>query len=207
MVYIKNSPYPFFNKRFKMIPIFVLQHQNIYIVQCAQRITMKAIVDAMVLIHLAKITLLEKSCDYFHMVMISELVFNEIRAGKEKGIGDALIVEALVHHKKIKVKKTNDLKMIAMINNFNVYEGEAESVALYKQENADLLITDDQNVRKKKDLMEIKLIGSLAVILKLRKAKIIDKDKFRNAIEKMREIGWFSNAIIDTVLMEGEHYG
>jgi len=34
-----------------------------------------------------------------------------------------------------------------------------------------------------------------------------DKNKFVSSINKMREIGWFSNAVLDKVLMEGEKYG
>lgn len=78
---------------------------------------------------------------------------------------------------------------------------------LYKQENADLLISDDNNLRKKKEIINAKILGSLGVILKLRKEKKLDKNKFVNSIDKMREIGWFSNAILDKVLMEGEKYG
>ena len=52
-----------------------------------------------------------------------------------------------------------------------------------------------------------KYIDDLAVILKLREKKRIDRNKFISSINKMREIGWFNNAILDKVLMEGEKYG
>ena len=169
---------------------------------------MKVIKDSMILINLAKITILEKSCDYFKKVMISELVFNEtVTAGKEKGVNDALIIESLINNKKIELKKLKNKDLIKMINEFNIYGGEAESLALYKQEKADLLISDDDNLRKKKEVVNAKIIGSLAVILKLIEKKKIDKNKFVSSINKMREIGWFSNAVLDKVLMEGEKYG
>jgi len=163
---------------------------------------MKVIKDSMILINLAKITILEKSCDYFKKVMISELVFNEtVTAGKEKEVNDALIIESLINNKKIELKKLKNKDLIKMVNEFNIYGGEAESLALYKQEKADLLISDDDNLRN------AKIIGSLAVILKLIEKKKIDKNKFVSSINKMREIGWFSNAVLDKVLMEGEKYG
>lgn len=169
---------------------------------------MKAVKDSMILINLAKITVLEKSCDYFKKVMIPELVFSEtVIAGKEKGLNDALIIESLIKNKKIEVKKVKDKNLIKMANEFNIYGGEAESLALYKQEKADLLISDDYNLIKKKEIINAKIIGSLAVILKLKEMKKIDKTKFVNSIDKMREIGWFSNAVLDKVLMEGEKYG
>lgn len=50
--------------------------------------------------------------------------------------------------------------MIAKANAFNIQRGEAEAVALYWQEEADLLATDDDNVRRKKDALRIKTIGT-----------------------------------------------
>ncbi len=169
---------------------------------------MKVVKDSMVLINLAKITILEKSCDYFKKVIIPELVFNEVvTAGKKKGMNDAIIVENLVKNKKIEVKKIKNKDLIKTVNEFNIYEGEAEALALYKQEKANFLISDDDNLRKKKSIINAEIIGSLAVILKLRKNKKIDKKKFISSIDKMREIGWFSNSVIDKILIEGEKYG
>ncbi len=158
--------------------------------------------DAMVIIHLAKITLLEKSCDYFKNVVISELVYNEtVVKGKEHP--EAIIIKELAEKKKIKVKKMSNNLFVNKANQYNIQRGESESVALYWQENSDLLATDDDNVRKKKALLNLNLIGTPAIIFKLYKDSIIDKEKFKESISQLREIGWFSNAILDKVLMEG----
>ena len=167
---------------------------------------MKVVKDAMVLIHLAKITLLEKSCDYFKTVMIPFLVVEEaVTEGKRLGYDDALLIERIIVGKKIIVKTVSDMKLLELAYQFNIGGGEAEAFALYKQEKADVLISDDYNLRKRKDSMNVAVIGSLAVLLKLRKDKKIDQNKFRSSINTMREIGWFSNAILDKVLMEGEN--
>jgi len=159
--------------------------------------------DAMVLIHLAKITLLEKSCDFFGDVLIPELVFDEtVKAGKEKGFEDAMIIEKIIKEKKIKVKKVKKKDFIKKLNNFNVFGGEAESVALYWQEQADLIACDDDNVRKKKELLEINLIGTPSVILALYKSKKIQSEKAIQSLNKLRKIGWFSNEVLDRVLLE-----
>ncbi len=162
----------------------------------------------MVLINLAKITILEKSCDYFKNVIISPEVFDEtVGMGKKKGFEDALIIESIIKNKKIQIKEIKNKKQIKMINQFNIYHGEAESLILYKQEKTDFLISDDSNLRKKKEIINANIIGSLSVILKLKKENKITKDKFTESIEKMRKIGWFSNAILDKVRMEGEKHG
>ncbi len=169
---------------------------------------MKVIKDSMVLINLAKINLLEKSCDYFKNVFIPIEVFNEsVVKGKEKNLEEDYIIENLIKNKKIEIKNVKDKKLIKMSNEFNIYRGEAECLELYKQEKADLIISDDNNLRKKKKILETKIIGSLAVVLKLKRVNMIDHVKFRNSIEKMREIGWFSNALLDKVLMEGTKNG
>ncbi len=167
---------------------------------------MKVVKDAMVLINLAKTTTLEKSCDYFENVFIAEEVFKEaVILGKQKGMADAILIENLVKQNKIKVKKVKNRNSIKLSNELNIYGGEAESLIIYKEENADFLISDDDNLRKKKYLVNANIIGSLAVLLKLRKTKKIGKEKFLTAIQTIRRIGWFSSSIIDRVLMEGEN--
>lgn len=100
----------------------------------------------------------------------------------------------------------SDTAFLKMIHEFNINGGEAESLALYKQENADVLVSDDDNLRRKKNLVQAHIIGSLGILLKLREAKRIDGIKFKSSIERMRKIGWFSNSVLDKVLMDGERY-
>ena len=119
--------------------------------------------DAMVLIHLAKLSILEKSCDYFKNIIIPNLVYEEIN--KYEDYPDANIINSLIKSKKISIKNIKNINLIKKANEFNIQYGEAEALALYWQENADLLATDDDNVRKKKELLNIKLIGTPVIIL------------------------------------------
>lgn len=163
--------------------------------------------DAMVLIYLAKITLLEKSCEYLENVIIPPAVFDEtVTAGKKADLPDAFIIEKAIQNKKILVKNIEDKSLLSFSYSFNIYGGEAEALALYKQEKADYLISDDDNVRRKKEVIQANVIGSLAVLLKLREINMINKYKFVSAIDKLREVGWFSSALLDKVLLEGEKY-
>lgn len=158
--------------------------------------------DAMVLIHLAKISILEKSCDYFKKVLISELVYYEILKGNEKGFSDVPIILELIKQKKIIITKARDKSLIKKVNQFNVQDGEAETIVLYWQEKADLIATDDDNVRKKKTLLNIKIIGTPAIVVELYKKKMISKDKLEQGVSELRKIGWFSNTVLDKILME-----
>jgi len=158
--------------------------------------------DAMVIIHLAKITLLEKSCNYFKKVAIPDKVYEEIIAGKEKGYSEVIIIDNLIKMKKIEVKKTNNKLYIKKLNEFNIHGGEAEAVALYLEEKAEYLASDDDNLRRKREMLNINIIGTPAIIIKLFKEKNIEKDKFLESVRKLKEIGWFSNSVIDKMLMD-----
>lgn len=158
--------------------------------------------DAMVVIHLAKITLLEKSCRYFDKAVIPEEVHREILQGKTKGHEDVVLIEKTIHAGELIVKRVRDKKLIKRAAEFNIQRGEAEALALYWQERADILASDDGNVRKKAALLDIKLVGTPAIILRLYKAGIIQKDKFIHSLGALKKIGWFSNIVIDKILME-----
>jgi len=160
--------------------------------------------DSMVLIHLAKITLLDKSCSYFRKVIIPQAVFKEITLGSKKGYEDAEIINNAINAGKLTVKTLKNDKSLKQLRELNIKGGEAEAVSLYWQEKADYLASDDDNLRRKKTIINIKIIGTPAIILKLYKEKMIDKEKLINSLAKLKTIGWFSNSIIDKVLMEAE---
>ncbi|MBI3027506.1 hypothetical protein HYY70_05325 [Candidatus Woesearchaeota archaeon] len=159
--------------------------------------------DAMILIHLAKITLLKKSCEYFRNVVIPEAVCSEILLGKSKGYDDATLIMELVKNKKIKVRRMVRNNMIKRAEEFNIQGGEAQAVALYWAEKADYLATDDDNVRRKSILLGINVIGTLSIVMKLYKQKTISKEKFEESLNELRKIGWFGDVVIDKTLMEG----
>lgn len=154
----------------------------------------------MVVIHLAKLTLLEKSCDYFKDVEIPRKVHEEIMKGKR--YPETRIIEMLIGNKKIKVKEVQNKAWIKKAEAFSLQRGEAEAVALYWQEKANYLATDDDNVRKKSLLLNLVVIGTPAIITKLYKEHKINKEKFQESMRELKKIGWFSNAIIDKMMME-----
>ncbi|MBI2452168.1 hypothetical protein HYV50_03770 [Candidatus Pacearchaeota archaeon] len=162
--------------------------------------------DSMVLIHLAKITLLEKSCEYFKEVVISQTIYQEIIKGEQKGYGDASLIKELVNKKKIKIKRIKDDKNLEKAEQYNIKGGEAEAVALYWQEKADYLATDDDNVRRKGLILKISIIGTPAIMISLYKSNRMSKEKYISSIEELRKIGWFSSQVIDKMKMGVERW-
>ncbi|HLD97542.1 MAG TPA: hypothetical protein VI934_04315 [Candidatus Nanoarchaeia archaeon] len=163
---------------------------------------MLAVKDATVLIHLAKISLLEKSCVHFKKVIIPKLVYKEVRKGIEKGYADAVVVVDAVKRKLISIKKARG-RLVRKCNSFSIYGGEAEAVALYWQEKASILATDDDNVRKKAAIISVNVAGTPAILLKLVEKGYISKEKFKESVSELRKVGWFSDAVLDKALMEG----
>lgn len=167
---------------------------------------MLVVKDAMVLIHLSKLTLIEKSCKFFEEITIPNFVNKEVvKKGKKEGYKDAVLIEEIIEDGLIEIKKIENPKLIDRANKFNIQGGEAEAVALYWQEEADLLATDDDNVRNKRVLLELDLIGTPPIIWKLFENGMIDENKFCESLETLRDIGWFSNAVIDKILNKGKN--
>ena len=158
--------------------------------------------DTMVVIHLAKITLLEKSCALFKPVAIPEEVHREIIEGEKKGYEDVKVVQELVKAGKVSVKRVRDKELLKRAKEFNIQRGEAEAVALYWQEKAEYLASDDDNLRKRSLLLNLNLIGTPAIILKLYQERRIDRNKILESLRALRKIGWFSTAVIDRILSE-----
>ncbi len=153
---------------------------------------------------MAKITLLEKGCGYFKQVVMPEEVYREIVEGKAKGYEDVSLIEALMKAEKLYVRKVRDGGLLRKAKEFNIQRGEAEALGLYWQENADYLASDDDNLRRKRELLNLKLVGTPAIILRLYKAGAIEKEKLFRSLNELRKIGWFSSAVLDKIMMEAE---
>ncbi len=159
----------------------------------------------MVLIHLAKLSLLETCCDLFSEILVPTEVKKEVvDKGRERGFPDAVIIDEIINKGKISVKDVQDRGLVERANQFNIQRGEAEAVALYWEMKADFLATDDDNVRKKKTILDLKLIGTLPIILKLFRADRIDKDKFERSLIELGKIGWFSSGVLDRIALEAD---
>jgi len=157
--------------------------------------------DTMVLIHLAHTGTLEAACKAFRKVVIPEQVYQEVNAGKESHGEDVGAVDQMVKSGAITISKARR-ELVSKANAFNIQRGEAEAVALYWQEDADLLATDDDNVRRKKDALRIKIIGTPAILIRMIRDGAVDREVYLNAVRHLRKAGWFSSIIYDTMMAE-----
>lgn len=63
----------------------------------------------------------------------------------------------MIRAKKIAVKKVRNKSLIEKAREFNIQKGEGEAIALYWEKKANYLATDDDNVRKKSIMLNVKV--------------------------------------------------
>ena len=164
---------------------------------------MKIVLNSMVTIHLAKLSILRQLMDMFNEVIMPRKVFEEtIRKGCEKGYPDSIIVEKLVKEGLIKVATPSNEQALQELEVFGLKEGEAEAVALYFQEKADRIASDNSTVRKNRLILNLNLIGTPALVYALFKRGIIKKAKAVDCLIELKKIGWFKPEIIDSIIKE-----
>ena len=162
---------------------------------------MLLIKDAMVLIHLAKTAILEESCIFFKEVTIPEKVKTEVL---KENFPETKLIEQMITAQKIQVRSIENKELLNKVHQLNIQRGEAEVVALAWELHADTIATDDDNVRKKKHLLNLNIIGTPAILLTLFQQQQISKDKLYQTIKILRETAWFSSTIWDKIQMEVE---
>lgn len=158
---------------------------------------MIVIKDSMVLIHLAKMAIFADSCRYFGNILIPEKVYEEtVLKGKEKGYPDSIIIEQSIKGDLIKIKGVMDKRRVDNLRLFGLHLGEAEAVALYFQEKARYLATDDDTCRRNRIILGINIVGSPAIILTLLRKGLITRQKASDCVSALETIGWFDTDII-----------
>ena len=153
--------------------------------------------DSMILIHLAKMAILADSCRHFGNVLIPVKVYEEaVLKGQEKGYPDALVIERAIKGNLITIKAVTDKNKVDNLRLFGLHLGEAETVALYFQEGARYIATDDDTCRKNRILLGINTIGSPAIVISLFKKGQITKQKTIDCVSVLKTIGWFDINVI-----------
>ncbi len=162
------------------------------------------VLDAMVLIHLSKTGLLDAAVKLHGGGVIPAKVYEEVvMRGKRDGYADSLHVEELIGKRKIRVKKAGP-RVTKIVERIGLRGGEGECVALALQTGF-ALATDDDAVRSKKERLQVRLRGTISLIVELAEAKKISKAKALEALSALRRIGWFSSAVIDKARLVVEH--
>lgn len=127
------------------------------------------IADSSALIALASCHSLSLLDSIFHQVLVTQNIFDEI-AVYGKQFSDEL--QKYLQNKIIQVDLSE-----SVISDDSLDLGEFSAMTLYKKIKADILLVDDKKARKVARLNDIRIIGSLGVLLLAKKEKIISEIK------------------------------
>ena len=162
--------------------------------------------DASTLILLQKITLLDKLLKNFSFSIPNEVYKEAIIKGKKVKSEDAYSIENKINKNLIEVKKIkNKDKLRQIINEFGLGEGEAEAIALFLQENADVLSTDDHKAINVCKIYEIPFMTALTFVVECFGTELITKNEAKRMIKDLSILGRYKNELIYKALdMIGE---
>ncbi len=143
----------------------------------------KAVSNTGPILHLAEINLV-KAFDIFSHILIPHEVEHELRKNKIVFPSQIKVI-ALDSEFKDKAK--------IFVNQYDLDLGEAEAIALTLQEKADYFLTDDLDAREIAKNYHIEVHGSIGIILRASREKVINKEI---AIEKIKELKTKSSLFI-----------
>lgn len=157
--------------------------------------------DAMILIHSAKIGIL----DYFPRafeVKIPPAVFEEtVTKGKKGNYPDAILIEKIINEAKIQIVQCNQ-QYLSKYEVYGLKGGELEAVALYFQLNAEFLASNDDHVRRVSTLLQLNLVSSPELTVHLYMRNFISSKKAIEALNNLKKVGWFHPLVIDRAKQE-----
>ncbi len=161
----------------------------------------KAVLNSSVIIALSTLGHLDEITQIFKHVLIAKSVYEEVCV-KGRGLtGEKELLKA-VKDGKILVKDVHNRWIVnALLDPLAI--GEAESIALAVEENADYIVLDDMLARRRAISMGLNVIGTLRILRLMYDAKLIGKSEVLDSLEKLRQVGFrISDDVIRKVLQE-----
>ena len=147
------------------------------------------IFDSTPLIYLGKVKVLEKIKKLQTRNIIPLPVFVEVVArGKEQGKIDAFYVGSLVENKLFEVMKVQ-LTLTRLEENSHLDMADIEVLSLAKSLKARAIL-DDEEARGAADIEGILKGGSIFILFRLLKSKVITKKECRLVVDSMLKDGW-----------------
>ncbi len=140
------------------------------------------------LVHVGKVDLIEK---VFGELYIAQAVWEELNDYENPFFEKSLLKE--LKNKVVAIKGSNHLNMI-------MDYGESESVILYEEVNADLLLLDDRRARQIAESLNVECIGSIGLLI-MAKQKGFIKEMRPIFEECMKLRRYFSKKLLNAILL------
>lgn len=153
--------------------------------------------DASTLILLAKIEMLEIFLtDLDRKVAIPEKVNEEVFEGSSP---EGPLIAKLIQDRRIDVLKTKERKLVLrLMEDFNIDEGEAETLTLAVQKKASLVVTDDKNAIRACKIMKLDFTTAIAILVRVCEKGLIQADEAFAKLKKLQSFARYNKAIIET---------
>ncbi len=154
---------------------------------CLKAVQLKVAIDSSVLLALGKLGYLKLASELFEKLFLAEAVFAEI-SGDEiakdlSKLRDAGLVE---------VAKCSNTQLFYMLSS-SLGKGEAETIVLALDLKTDAALLDDLRARKMARRLNVKVIGTLAVLKALLDADLI-KEKPEDLCQRLMNQGFWVDA-------------
>ena len=144
------------------------------------------------LIKLQRLDLLEK---LFDTVFLPHAIFEEL-ISNSKYLTEAQMIIECPFLKRIEVSDRQSIKILREVVGLDA--GESEAIALAEEKSADLLIIDERKGRRVAKQMELKIIGTIGILIQAFDCKILSKTEILSCIEELK----YSNIRISDSLFE-----
>mgnify|MGYP001562636200 CR=1 FL=1 len=143
----------------------------------------KAVSNTGPILHLNEINFI-KALAIFSRILIPEAVSGELKKYK---------VRMPLYVKLINLNSNSKDKVKFLTNQYSLGIGEAEAIALALQESPNYFLTDDLEARQVAKSYDIEVHGTIGIMLRAFRRKIIDK---KSAIEKIKALKTNSSLFI-----------
>ena len=161
----------------------------------------KVVLNSSVLIALGATGHLDKLGNVFEEPLVARAVYEEICVKGHGLLGDVELSEA-VKRGSVKVRGVkNRVTVDALVDPLGL--GEAETIALTVEENADYVVLDDRLARRRAKSLGLKVIGTLRVLRMMLEYGLMEKEELVEALEKLGEIGFrISSEVVKEALRD-----
>jgi predicted nucleic acid-binding protein len=153
--------------------------------------------DASTLILLAKIDILDIFiADFAKKVAITDKVREEVLEGLTP---DVSFIRKLIQEGKIEVLKSKEKKLgRKLMEDFNMDEGEAETLAIAIEKKASLVATDDKNAIRACKIMKLEFTTAIAILIRACERGLIERDEALTKLQKFQSLARYKKRIIET---------
>ena len=164
----------------------------------------EAVFDSSTAILLAKVQLLGIAAERLN-ICFSEAVKDETT---NKDTFDSKLIIKLINENKIKVVKANQSNVNALIEDFNIEKGEAESIEIASAKKC-ILATDDGPCIKSCRILGIKFATAIHFLISFYEKKLVEKEIVLEKLRLLEKYGRYGYDILKDAknTIEGEKHG